>query len=84
MLRRQPAASRRLLSSFYETGVADDSLFVYQPWDFHVRLGFPAMAKLIVAAIALVVAGMLALLWFVIHLLQNQSRVSPAPKSTSD
>ena len=84
MLRRQPEASRRLLSSFYETGVGDDSLFTYQPWDFHVRLGFPAMAKLIVAAIALVVAGMLALLWFVIHLLQNQSRVSPAPKSTSD
>ena len=42
----QPEATIRLLTSFYDTGVADDSLYTYQPMDFHVEVGFPDMAKM--------------------------------------
>jgi pimeloyl-ACP methyl ester carboxylesterase len=41
----QPEATVRLLTSFYDTGVADDSLYTYQPMNFHVEVGFPEMAK---------------------------------------
>ena len=41
----QPEATVRLLTSFYGTGVADASLYTYQPMDFHVEFGFPEMAK---------------------------------------
>ena len=41
----QPEATERLLSLFFATGEVDDSLFIYEPMDFHVKLGFPAIAK---------------------------------------
>jgi pimeloyl-ACP methyl ester carboxylesterase len=41
----QPEATVRLLTSFYDTGVADASLYTYQPMNFHVEVGFPEMAK---------------------------------------
>jgi pimeloyl-ACP methyl ester carboxylesterase len=63
----QPEAFKRLLTSFYDTGVADDSLFTYQPVDFHVRLGYPAQAKLGLAAIVLVIVGVVALVYFVVR-----------------
>jgi len=65
MVRLQPEASERLLTSFYDTGVADDSLFTYHPVDFHVGLGYPAMARIALAAIVLVIVGLVALVWFV-------------------
>ena len=61
----QPEASKRLLTSFYDTGVADDSLFTYHPVDFSVGLGYPAMAKLGLAAIVLLVIIVVAVVWFV-------------------
>jgi hypothetical protein len=43
--------------------VADDSLYTYHAADFHVGLGYPAMAKLGLAAIALVIAIVVAMVW---------------------
>ena len=63
----QPEATMHLLTTFYDTGVADDSLFAYQPMNFDVGLGFPAMAKLIVAAIVLLIAIVMAVVWFIIR-----------------
>jgi pimeloyl-ACP methyl ester carboxylesterase len=60
MLGSQPEASEKLLTSFFDTGLADDSLFEYRAWEYHVGLGFPAIAKLIAAAIVLVI-GVLGL-----------------------
>ena len=59
----QPEARVRLLTSFYDTGVADDSLYTYQPVDFDVGLGFPGMAKLLVVVPLLLVV----LVWFIIR-----------------
>ena len=53
-----PSAADRLLTSFYATGVADDSQFTYLPMDFMVVLGFPALAKiLLVMGLLLVAVG---------------------------
>jgi hypothetical protein len=63
----QPEATVHLLTTFYDTGVADDSLYTYQPMDFDVGLGFPAMAKLIVAAIVILVAIVAAVAWYIVR-----------------
>jgi pimeloyl-ACP methyl ester carboxylesterase len=46
----QPEAFWRLVTSYYNTGVADDSLFVYQPLSFEPDMSLPVIAKLLVAA----------------------------------
>jgi pimeloyl-ACP methyl ester carboxylesterase len=56
MLSKQPEASARLLTSFFDTGEADDSLFTYQPWEYNPGLGFPAIAKIILAVGVLIFA----------------------------
>ena len=61
----QPEATMHLLATFYDTGVADDLLFTYQPMDFDVDLGFPAMAKLVLAAIVLLIAIVVAVAWYI-------------------
>jgi pimeloyl-ACP methyl ester carboxylesterase len=53
MLSSQPEASERLLTSFFDTGTADDSLFIDQTWEYNPGLGFPAIAKISVAVIVL-------------------------------
>jgi hypothetical protein len=63
----QPEAAMHLLTTFYDTGEADDSLFTYQPMDFDVGMGFPTMAKLVLAIIVLVIAGVVALFWFIVR-----------------
>jgi len=47
----QPQALERLITSYYDTGVADDSLFVYQPLSFEVGMTLGRMAKLLAAAL---------------------------------
>ena len=61
----QPEATMHLLTTFYDTGVADDSLFTYQPMNFDVGLGFPTIAKLVLAAIVLVIAIVVAAAWYI-------------------
>lgn len=46
----QPAAFERMVTSYYDTGVADTSLFVYQPLSFQPKISFTVIAKLLVAA----------------------------------
>ena len=63
----QPKATIHLLSSFYDTGVADDSLYTYQPMNFHVRLGFPEIAKIGLAFVVMVIAGVAVLVWLIVR-----------------
>ena len=63
----QPEATVHLLTTFYDTGVVDDSLFTYQPMDFHVGLGFPEIAKLLIAIPVLVIVIVVALVWFIVR-----------------
>jgi hypothetical protein len=43
----QPEARQRLLTSFFDTGVADDSLYTYLPMDFKPAMRFPVLAKVL-------------------------------------
>lgn len=49
----QPEAFERLITSYYDTGIADSSLYVYEPLSFEPGLSLGTMAKLLVAAVIL-------------------------------
>jgi pimeloyl-ACP methyl ester carboxylesterase len=49
----QQEAFERLITSYYDTGVADDSLYVYQPLSFKPGLSMTVVARLLVAAIVI-------------------------------
>jgi len=72
MLWRQPEASERLLTSFFDMGEADDSLFTYQPWQYNPGLGFPVLAKIALAVVVLVVGGLVVLAWFVVRRMRRR------------
>jgi pimeloyl-ACP methyl ester carboxylesterase len=63
----QPEATRHLLNTFFATGEADDSLFTHHTVSFKAKMGFPLMAKLIVAAIVLVITIVMAVVRFIIR-----------------
>lgn len=67
ILRRQPEALEHLVTNYYATGAADDSLYVYKPVDLSVGFGYPEQAKLAVVVMALVPIGLAALVWIVIR-----------------
>lgn len=77
MLSRQPEASERLLTSFFDTGQADDSLFTYQPWEYDPGLGFPAIAKILMAAIILIPLLLGGLVWLVVRRKRNRQKITP-------
>jgi pimeloyl-ACP methyl ester carboxylesterase len=62
----QPEARVHMLNAFYDTGQVDASLYTYQPLDFDVGLGWPGLAKLLVAVPALIAVLVVALVWFFI------------------
>jgi hypothetical protein len=47
-----PENTRRIVSSFYRTGVPDTSMNAYVPMDFNVSWGFPTLAKIAVGTLA--------------------------------
>ena len=61
---QQPEAFERLITSYYDTGKADASLYKYQPLSFEPSISLTTVAKLLVAAMialpALVVWGVVA------------------------
>lgn len=58
--------TRLILTSFYNTGVADTSLNTYIPMDFSVKWGFPIIAKTAGGVIAFFVIVLAAIVvWFI-------------------
>ena len=49
----QPEAFERLVTSYYDTGVADSSLYVYEPLSFEPGMSLTLAARLLVGAIFL-------------------------------
>jgi pimeloyl-ACP methyl ester carboxylesterase len=64
LLGRQRPATRQLLSTFYASGLVDDSGIVHIPMDFRVRIGLPTIARMGLAAISLLVVVMIGLGWW--------------------
>jgi pimeloyl-ACP methyl ester carboxylesterase len=54
----QPAAAERLLTSFYATGQADDSLYTTLPMDFKPPLSFPMLAKVLLGGAGVLLLGL--------------------------
>ena len=69
----QPEAMLHLVKTFYKRGEVDDSLFIYQPMDFHVENGWPEQAKsyLAIATLVFIVLAVLVSLlgWLVLRIL---------------
>ncbi len=63
----EPAATRLMLTSFLDTGVADTSLVRYLPMSFQVSWGFPTIAKVIVGGVGIAALLIIALLYFIIR-----------------
>jgi hypothetical protein len=78
----QPEATVHLLTTFYDTGEVDDSLFTYQPMDFHVKRGWPVQARQYLAIAVVVPLLLVALIglavWFVVRRVRRR-RASKAP-----
>jgi pimeloyl-ACP methyl ester carboxylesterase len=54
----QRAAAERLLTSFYDTGTADDSLYTTLPMDFKPAMRFPILAKILLGTGVLLLAAL--------------------------
>jgi pimeloyl-ACP methyl ester carboxylesterase len=63
----QPEARERMLNAFFDTGQVDASLYTYQPLDFDVGLGWPTLAKLLVAVPALIVVLVAVVVWLIVR-----------------
>jgi pimeloyl-ACP methyl ester carboxylesterase len=70
----QPEARLRLLTTFFDNGEVDDSLYTYQRPDFDVGGGWPGLAKIVLAIVALAVIVLLALLATIVLLIRRHAR----------
>jgi len=68
----EPQATERLVTSFLDTGVADNSLYTYAPIDFRVSWGYPALAKLLLGLVLLLIAAVVTVIWFVVRRIQRR------------
>jgi pimeloyl-ACP methyl ester carboxylesterase len=63
----QRPALDRLLTSFFDTGMGDDSLYTYVPVDFAATSNAPALAKLASGGVVLIVTVIVAVTWLVVR-----------------
>ncbi len=63
----QPEARVHMLNTFLDTGQVDASLYTYQPLDFDVGLGWPGLAKLLVAVVVLVPILLSVSVWWIVR-----------------
>ncbi|MFN2299626.1 MAG: alpha/beta hydrolase [Anaerolineales bacterium] len=70
----QSAAAERLLTSFYDTGTADDSLYEYLPMDFHPPVSFPQLAKIACGAVLLLLLGLGLAAWGIVRAFRRRWR----------
>jgi pimeloyl-ACP methyl ester carboxylesterase len=63
----QPEARQRLLTSFYDTGTADASLYKYLPMDFKPSIRFPTVAKVLAIVSILLLFGLAWAAWTVVR-----------------
>jgi pimeloyl-ACP methyl ester carboxylesterase len=63
----QRPALERLLTSFFDTGVGDDSLYTYVPMDFAATSNAPALAKIGLGSLVLIVTVISAAAWLIVR-----------------
>lgn len=72
----QHKAAERLLTSFYDTGVADDSLYTYLPMDFRPSTRFPVLAKLLLGSGVLLVVLLAGTSWLVVRRFRRRRKAA--------
>ena len=70
--RYQPEAARRLLTSFYDTGIADNSLYKYLPMDFKPSLRLPLLAKVLLGVGIVLFLALGIAVWIVVRLVRRR------------
>ena len=70
--RFQPEAAERLLTSFYDTGLADESLYTYLPMDFKPAMRFPLLAKILLGTGVLLIALLAVAAWGIARRLRRR------------
>jgi len=69
----QPEATNHLLTTFFDTGEVDDSLYTYQSMDYEVgMMSFPLIAKILLVVLVLVLIGLIVLLRFIIRRIRRR------------
>ena len=68
----QPKATRRILTSFLDTGLPDGSLYRYEPMDFSVRWGYPTQAKLIFGGVLLAAVALISVAWLAVRFIRGR------------
>jgi hypothetical protein len=76
----QPEARQRLLTSFYDTGAADASLYTTLPMNFKPAIRFPTIAKIIVVVSVLLIFGLVWAGWAMLRQLSRPNTArAPGP-----
>ena len=71
----QPEARVHLLNTFYSTGEVDASLYKHQLVNFDPGLGWPDLAKVLLAIALAVIVLLVALVWFVVRRIRRRRTV---------
>ena len=71
----QPEARQRLLTSFYDTGKADASLYQTLPMNFKPAMRFPVLAKILVGVSILLVFGLVWAAWSIARRISQRKAV---------
>jgi pimeloyl-ACP methyl ester carboxylesterase len=77
----QPEAAEHLLTSFYATGQADDSLYTYLPMDFKPSLRAPVLAKIFLAVGVLLIVLLGWAVWRIVRRIRQRAPVMMAASS---
>lgn len=68
----QPEARAHLITTFFDTGEVDASLYEYQPIDFTVDQGWSDLMRIFIIIVSIVTALIIALIWFTIYLVRRR------------
>ena len=68
----QPKAFERLITSYYDSGVADASLYVYEPLSFEPRMKLTIVARTLVAVMIILAASIILVIVLVVR--RNRAR----------
>lgn len=69
---KQRDALNNLLITFFDTGIVDDSKYIYAPMSFAFGLGYPTIMKLIIAGAIFILVILFGIIWFVINRLSRK------------
>jgi pimeloyl-ACP methyl ester carboxylesterase len=68
----QPEARAHMVTTFFNTGEVDASLYTYQPLDFDVGLGWPGLAKVLLGILLVVIVIVVAVVWLIVWLVRRR------------